>query len=193
MLRFPATLIFLLLILSGAFSNQACGDPMPAGVFIDKVILYHDPQGQIHNESPPESMKGLPDGAFVDLDGGGTTVAFSQTPVEYDWRVELADDTQLILVDMGPGRDDGPAGTELALSFGYGIPVDNGDGVAGNATGKARFLGWEVFNPIPMRGAPVRRLLFYAFDETFHGVTPDFYLSVDDARDQEVDAVFIFE
>lgn len=166
---------------------------MPAGVFIDEVILYNDPQGQIHNEGPPGSMIGGPDGYFVDLDGGGTTVAFADTPVEFDWSVDLPDDTRLILVDMGPGRDDGPPGTEVVLTFGYGVPADNGDGVAANAPGKARFLGWDTLNAGPLRNRPVWRLLFFAFDETFQGVTADFYLSVDDSHDQEVDAVFIFE
>ena len=124
------------------------------------------------------------DGRYVDLDGGGTTLGFSGEAVEFDWGVAIPSGTQLIVVVV-EGWDNvfGP------VSWGYGTPVNNGDGVASNAAGTTRLLEISTISPNPWGAEFPAELRFYAFEGDFRGVNDELFVSLDDHEDTEIDAV----
>jgi len=155
------------------------------GKFADQVILLNDPDNS-PDEGPPSSMLGPPDGIYVDMDGGGTTFGFSNLPVVFDWGVGIPDRAQLVIVTL-----EGFDNVFGEVTWGYGVPIDNGDGVASNPTGATQLLGTTTISPNPWGGGFHARLLFYSFDGDFDGVGEDFFLSLDDLADTEIDAAFV--
>ena len=150
-----------------------------------RLILINDPN-HTSDEGQPSSMLGPPDGSYVDLDGGGTTLGFSENSVEFNLGVVIPSGTQLIIVTL-----EGFDNVFGEVTWGYGTPIDNGDGVASNPTGATQLLGTTTISPHPWGGEFPAEFLFYAFDGDFDGVDEDFFLSIDDLADTEIDAVQI--
>ena len=169
------------------FEAGSAGKRKPQAFFADEVILINDPN-RTSDEGPPSSMLGPPDGSYVDLDGGGTTLGFSDNSVEFNLEVVIPSGTQLIIVTLD-GFDNGLG----EVIWGSGIPIDNGDGVASNPTGATQLLGTTTISPHPWGGEFPAKFLFYAFDGDFDGLDEGFFLSLDDLADTEIDAVQIVE
>ena len=115
-------------------------------------------------------------------------MGFSNVPGEFDWGVDIPDSAQLVIVTL-----EGFDNVFGEVTWGYGAPIDNGDGVASNPTGATQLLGTTTISPNPWGGAFPAQLLFYTFTGEFDGVREDFFLSLNDLADTEVDAAFIID
>lgn len=169
------------------YDAGSAGMIMSKTIFADEVFLINDPNNT-PDEGPPSSMFGPPDGRYVDMDGGGTTFGFPDEAVDFDWGVVIPVGTQLIVVTL-----DGANNVFGEVTWGYGTPIDNGDGIASNATGTTKLLETTTISPHPWSGEFPAKFLFYAFDGDFDGVSKEFFVSLDDLADTEIDAVAIYD
>ena len=96
-------------------------------------------------------------------------LGFSDNSVEFNLGVAIPSGTQLIIVTLA-GSDN----VFGEVTWGYGTPNDNGDGVASNPTGATQFLETTTISPNPWGGEFPAKFLFYTFDGTFDGVAEDF-------------------
>ncbi|MFQ5755175.1 MAG: PEP-CTERM sorting domain-containing protein [Acidiferrobacterales bacterium] len=192
----PRTLIAA--VLSSLLWMPAAHAMPISGFFADEIVFLFDPVPESSPNNAPETIFGPPDATDIepdgvadfhrDLDGGGVTVRFSETLTAFDYGISIPVGTDLILTNVIIG-DPAPQ-----VGFGYGTPTDvtdvNGDGIADILPGTASLLqtvsisnpAWSVFSA---------DILFYEFDSNFAGIAGDFFVSIDDSSDFDLDAVHL--
>ncbi len=157
------------------------------GFFIDNVPF-------IINSGPGEygtsSVIGIPDGAHVDFDGGAATFTFSQTMDSFDYGIDIPEEADLIIVGVG-NLDI----MSSLINFGYGIPIDaNIDGFADNGIDQPLYLETDILSEPPwsVHSGNIN-ISFFDLDcrDDFTGFSNDFFLSVNDYRDLEIDAIHL--
>ncbi|NER98879.1 MAG: hypothetical protein F6J86_34485 [Symploca sp. SIO1B1] len=176
-----ALFCFTISMASLACIEQVFASPL-SGFFADEVVFLLN-KGQV--DSGPSGLVGQPDGLFVDFDGGGATLKFSETSTSFDYGVAtIPSATDLIVVDVGV-----PDFLE-SVSFGYGTPQDsNNDGLADSPVGFGMLLGSTSVTP-SWSSIGNANLLFYDFDTAagFMGFGNDFFVSFNDVGDFELDS-----
>lgn len=156
------------------------------GFFADEVVF-------LLNGGPPENgpagLVGLPDGLYVDLDGGATTLRFADSATAFDYDGLVAPGgADLIVTDVVALE------APTAVFFGYGNPTDgNGDGIADSVAGTASLLSLVSVNSPSWTSFGSVSVGFYDFDTSagFLGITSDFFVVIDDAGDFDLDSVQI--
>lgn len=155
------------------------------GYVATDILLFSDPSFD-PSESVNDALLGAPDGLFRDLDGGGVTFGMSAEPVLFDYEASIPLGTDLILSDAAIGDE------EPMVTFGYGIPEDSNAGTATNFSGEASFVDRKrIGRPSWSQVNFDMVLFFYDLGPGFGGVTDDFFVSVDDPSDFDMDSVHL--
>ena len=119
-----SSVVKLLAVVSMLVFNKAVvADTVMEGSFAGNIHFFSDPDPQAPNDGSVSSILGQPDGVWNDLNHGGITLGFSDSPVAFDWETEIPAGTQMIVTDVGE------IDFRTFIQFGYGTPHNNGGGV----------------------------------------------------------------